>query len=106
MYLVRRVWKVKPGSTRQAARLIAEIGQAYEEAGQRSRTRVYWSGYTVPGPANRVYMDWIQEKIESPFREGSAIPGTSGAGKRLRELVESSRIEFYEIAPGTQGGEV
>lgn len=106
MYLVRRVWKVKPGSTRQAAKLISEIGKAYEEAGQRSPTRVYWSGYTVPGPANRVYMDWIQEKIESPFREGNAIPGTSRAGKRLRELVESSRIEFYEIAPGTQVGEV
>lgn len=106
MYLIRRVWKVKPGSTRQAAKLIAEIGKAYEEAGQRSSTRVYWSGYTVPGPANRVYMDWIQERIESPFREGNSIPGTSRAGKRLRELVESSRIEFYEIAPGTQDGEV
>ena len=106
MYLIRRVWNVKPGSTRQAAKLVAQIGKAYEEAGQRSPTRVYWSGYTVPGPADRVYMDWIQEKIESPFRDGNAIPGTSQAGKRLRELVESSHIEFYEIAPGTQGGEV
>ncbi len=106
MYLIRRVWNVKPGSTQKAAKLIAQIGKSYEDVGQRSPTRVYWSGYTVPGAADKVYLDWVQEKIESPFREGNPLPGTSHAGKRLRELVESSHIEFYEIAPETQGGEV
>ena len=59
MYLIRRVWIVKPGATRKAAQLISELGKGYEKAG-RSKTRVYWSGYTVPGPANTVYMDWTE----------------------------------------------
>ena len=36
MYLVRRVFKIKPGTTFQAASLIHQMGKLYEEAGQRS----------------------------------------------------------------------
>ena len=98
MYLVRRVWKVKPGTSRRAAQLIAQIGKVYEDAGQRSPTRVYVSGGTVPGPANTVYMDWTEEVLQSPYREDNIIPEElRKIGLELRELQEESYIEFYEM---------
>ncbi len=101
MYLIRRVYKVKPGKVREAADLIDKIGKTYESAGQRSTVRVYWSGYTVPGQANTVYMDWTQEKIVSPYREENVSPDTGEFGAKLREIQEETHIEFYEMyAPG------
>jgi hypothetical protein len=97
MYLIRRVYKVKPGTTRQAAQLIHKIGKRYEDAGQRSQVRVYWSGYTVPGQTNTVYMDWVQETIESPYREGNVSVDTGDLGAQLRELQEETYIEFFEM---------
>ena len=102
MYLIRRVWNVKPRSTKQAAEIIDKIGKAYKNSGQRSETRVYWSGYTVPGPANKVYMDWVQETIDSPYREGNVSPDTGDLGAQLRELTEDSYIEFYEMVQGSE----
>ena len=98
MYLVRRVYRVKPGATRKAAQLIAEIGKAYEKVG-RSPTRVYWSGYTVPGPANTVYMDWTQETLGSPYDPAAKEPDQlQSIYSQLNELQEESYIEFYEVA--------
>ena len=68
MYLIRRVFKCKPQTARKAAELITKIGEAYMNAGQRSQIRVYFSGGTVPGPADTLYMDWTSEAIESPGR--------------------------------------
>ncbi len=98
MYLVRRVFKVKPRSTRKAAALISRVGKIFEEAGQRSPTRVYMSGGTVPGPANTVYMDWTEEALQSPYRPENAMPEAldSVAGE-LWGLIEESHIEFYEM---------
>ncbi len=98
MYLIRRVFKVKPGTTRRAAEVITQIGKLYEEEGQRSPVRVYTSGGTVPGPANTIYMDWIDETLRTPYREDNKIPdGISALGAQLSELQEESHIEFYEI---------
>ncbi len=98
MYLIRRVFKVKPGTTRRAAEIITQIGKLYEEAGQRSPVRVYMSGGTVPGPANTIYMDWTEETLLSPYREGNQIPdGMAALGAQLNELQEENYIEFYEI---------
>ena len=97
MYLIRRAYKVKPGTTKQAAEILQKIGIAYQKAGQRSETRVYWSGYTVPGPSNTVYMDWTQEIIDSPYREQNVLPDMSQLSSQLRELTEESFIEFYEM---------
>ena len=74
MYLIRRVFRCKPGTARRAAEQITKIGKAYENAGQRSPIRVYTSGGTVPGPANTVYMDWTAPVLESPYREGNPMP--------------------------------
>ncbi len=98
MYLVRRVWKVKPGTARKAATIIAQIGKVYEEAGQRSPTRVYTSGGSVPGPANTVYMDWTEEELRSPYRSGNKSPNeTSALAAQLSEFQEENYIEFYEL---------
>ena len=97
MYVIRRIYKVKPGQTKNAAELIYKIGNRYTEAGQRDQVRVYWSGYTMPGPPNTVYMEWTQEKIESPYREGNVSPRMDNLSTQLRELVEEQSIEFYEM---------
>ena len=98
MYLIRRVFKVKPGATRKAAEVIALIGKGYEKAG-RSSTRVYWSGYTVPGPENTVYMDWTEETLRSPYHPDAREPSDiDDIYDQLRELEEESYIEFYEMA--------
>ena len=74
------------------------MGKLYEEAGQRTPTRVYMSGGTVPGPADTVYMDWTEETIRSPYREGNKSPdGMSELGAQLREMEEESHIEFFEM---------
>jgi len=97
MYLIRRVYKVKPGTYWKAAELILKFGKKYEEAGQRSPVRVYWSGGSVPGPANTVYMDWVEEKIESPYRQGNVFPDMDDLYGQLQEIQEESYIEFYEM---------
>ncbi len=97
-YLIRRAFKVKPGAHRKAAELVFNIGEAYHKAGQRSPVRVYWSGNTVPGPANTVYMDWVEESIQSPYREDNVAPkGLTDIASQYREFIEESWIEFYEV---------
>ena len=97
MHLIRRVFKVKPGATPETAKIIAGIGKAYENAG-RTQTRVYWSGYTVPGPANTVYMDWTEETLRSPFDPDAKEPEDIEAlYSQLDKFQEDSYIEFYEM---------
>ena len=73
MYLVRRVYKTKPGQARKVATIVQEQGDMYNTAGQRSEVRVYFNGGTVPGENNIVYLEWIDEKIDSPYREISRL---------------------------------
>lgn len=97
MYLIRRGFIVKPWKTREAAQFVAQVAKAFEEAG-RSSTRVYWSGHTVPGPANTVYMDWTQETLSSPYAADAKYPqGLESVYDQLVEVCEDSFIEFYEM---------
>ena len=101
MFLVRRVFKVKPGTTRKAAEVIAEIGKMYEEAGLRAPSRVFISGTSTPGPLNTVYMEWLEETLGSPHREGNPTPdGEDELFARLNEYQEETTIEFYELYSG------
>ena len=98
MYLIRRVWKVKPGTPRKAAALLAKIAAAYREAGQREEARIYFNGGTCPGEIDRVYMEWTAPSLESPYRAENRIPDAVRKwGAQMRELAEESRIEFYEL---------
>ena len=55
MYVIKRVWKVKPRQGREAATIASRIGDLYHEAGQRSEVRVYFNGTTLPGKRNRLF---------------------------------------------------
>lgn len=98
MYVIRRVFQVKPGAARRYATIVMKMAEAYERAGQRSNTRVYFNGGTVPGEKNRVYMEWTADVLDSPYREGNVIPQeVRDIGAPGRELVEDNWIEFYEM---------
>jgi len=98
MYVIRRVYDVKPGTARKVATLLQQQGDAYSAAGQRSEVTVYFNGGTVPGDSNKVYMQWNDETIDSPYREGLTLaPEAAAIGAKTREHVISSRIEFFEM---------
>ena len=99
MYLVRRVWVVEPSEARLAATLVDAMGRDYEETGKRSASRVYFNNGTLPGDRYRVYMEWTEETIASPYRKdqvGSSERARSLYAK-LRDLTVDSWIEFYEL---------
>ena len=80
---------------RRAATLSALIGEVYEKAGQRSSIQVSFNGGTVPGETNRVYMRWITDRIESPYRGDNEIPAKAHElGAKMREITVRSWIEF------------
>ena len=70
---------------RRAATLAAMIGEVYENAEQRSSVQVSFNGGTLPGETNRVYIRWITDKIESPYRGDNEIP------EKARELAAKMR---------------
>ena len=97
-YVIRRVYEVKPGSARRVATTLAKQAALYEEAGQRSPSRIYFNGGTLPGEKDRVYMEWTADVIDSPYREGNQIPQTvMDAGAANRDLVIGNHIEFFEL---------
>jgi hypothetical protein len=98
MYIITRIWETKPMEARRAATLAALIGEVYEKAGQRSPVQVSFNGGTLPGETNRVYMRWIADKIESPYRGGNQIPEKARElGAKMREITVRSWIEFEEL---------
>ena len=99
MFLVRRIFKVKKGTARQAADIITQIGKMYEEAGLRTPSRVYISGSTVPGPSDTVYMDWIEESLKSAYRKDNPTPAKEDElfGILENQYQEETSVEFYEI---------
>ena len=99
MFLVRRIFKVKKGTARQAADIITQIGKMYEQAGLRTSSRVYISGSTVPGPSDTVYMDWIEESLKSAYRKDNPTPAKEDElfGILEDQYQEETSVEFYEI---------
>jgi hypothetical protein len=98
MYLIRRGWQVvNRRDTRTVATLVGEIGRRYEESG-RGPTRVFFNGGTVPGEHSLVFMEWTEERIESPYRAGNVLPDDpAGLNSRVRELTADTWIEFFEV---------
>lgn len=67
-------------------------------AGQRSKVTIYFNGGTLPGNSNRVYMQWTDETIGSPYREeAKSVPEASVFGAKIRGHVINNYIEFYEM---------
>lgn len=98
MYLIRRIYKTKPGQAMRVATLVQKQGQIYHDAGQRGEFRVAFNGGTMPGEQDTVVLEWTDETIQSPYRGDNSLPsGATGLGPQVRELIESQRIEFMEL---------
>ena len=99
MYVVRRVWDTNPGEARRVASRVAAVGEEYESVEKRSPSRIYFNTSTLPGERNRVYMEWIEEVIASPYRDDqvSSPPRAKDLNAQVRELTTDSWIEFYEL---------
>lgn len=98
MYLIRRIYTVNPGQARKVATLIDSIGSAYEEAGIRSTSRVYFNSGTTPGEKNTVVMEWTDETLLTPYRDDRVYAeGLDDITAELRDLAIDSTIEFWEL---------
>ena len=98
MYLIRRIYKTKPGQAIRVATLVQKQAQIYHDAGQRGEFRVSFNGATMPGEQETVCLEWTDEKIESPYRGVNNPPASAlEFGAKVRELIESQRIEFMEL---------
>lgn len=98
MYLIRRTYTVQPGQARKAATHVYTIGRAYDKAGIRSASRVYFNSGTTPGDKNTVIMEWTDETLRTPYRDDRIhAEGLDVVAAELRELVIDSTIEFWEL---------
>ena len=98
MYLLRRIYKTKPGQSRKVASLVFKQAQIYHDEGHRSEFRVSFNGATMPGEQDIVVLEWTDETIMSPMRAGNDLPAAAlQVGGQVRELIESQRIEFQEL---------
>ena len=102
MYLIRRVFRCKPGieGRRSRSRRLARLMKTPAALSDKG---IYHGG-TVPGPANTVYMDWTAPVLESPYREGNPMPEEiRPVSQQMNEFVEESYIEFYEMFDAIAG---
>ena len=98
MYLIRRIYKTKPGEARKVASLVYKQAKIYHDAGQRGEFRVSFNGATMPGEQDTVCLEWEDETIQSPMRDGNNIPREAlEVGGQVRPLIESQRLEFQEL---------
>ena len=42
-------------------------------------------------------MEWTAPVIESPYRGDNTLPDVGAIGQKVRDLIEDSWIEFYEL---------
>ena len=56
MYVIRRVYEVKPGMARRYATIAMKMSEEYEASGQRSTARIYFNGGTIPGAVSYTHM--------------------------------------------------
>ncbi len=102
MYLLRRIFKCKPGEARRVASLVQRQAQAFEEAGQRSECRVYFNGATTPAEQDVVVLEWTDESLRSTFRADLQLPqAVRDFGGQVAALTEGNRLEIMELmTPG------
>ena len=102
MYLLRRIWKCKPGEARRVARLVQRQAQLYHDTGHRGEFRVYFNGYTTPSEPDTVVLEWTDEALMSPWRGGIQRPEEAGPiREQVNRLTDSNRIEIMELmTPG------
>lgn len=98
MYLIRRVYTIKPGQARKAASLVHALGKAYQKAGTRSESRVYFNSGTTPGERNIVVMEWTDDTLRTPYRDGrTPVEGIDDVRSEFGKIAIESHIEFWEL---------
>lgn len=97
MFLVRRIYTVQPGQARKAATYLDRLGKAYEEAGTRGPSTIYFNSGTTPGDKDTVVMAWTDPELKSAYREDRVRIDTSDIMEGFSEIAISSRIEFWEM---------
>ena len=98
MYVLRRIFKCKPGEARRVASLVRKQADAFQEAGQRSECRVYFNGATTPAEQDIVVLEWTDEALRSTFRAGVQLPqAVREIGGQVAQLTESNHIEIMEL---------
>ena len=98
MYVLRRIWKCKPGEARRVASLLQKQAQLYRDTGHRSEFRVYFNGYTTPSEPDMVVLEWTDEALMSPWRGGIQRPQEAiPIRDQVNELTEHNRIEIMEL---------
>ena len=98
MYLLRRIFKCKPGEARRVASLVRKQADAFQEAGLRSECRVYFNGATTPSEPDTVVLEWTDEILRSTFRAGVQLPqAVRDIGGQVAQLTEGNRIEIMEL---------
>ena len=106
MYRIRRVYRTKPGEAGNVAKLVYAQAKIYRDSGHRSDFTVSYNGYTLPGEQNIDILEWTDDKIMSPGRQGNNIPKEAmEAGAKYRPLLESQHIEFYEMVDSESMGD-
>ena len=98
MYLLRRIWKCKPGEARRVASMVQKQATIYREAGQRSEFRVYFNGATTPSNPDTVVLEWTDESLRSTMRAGNDLPQVvREIGAQVAQLTEGNRLEIMEL---------
>ena len=102
MYVLRRIWKCKPGEARRVASLVQKQAQLYHDTGHRSEFRVYFNGATTPSEPDTVVLEWTDDTAMSPWRGGMQRPQEATPIRdQVNELTEGNRIEIMELmTPG------
>ncbi len=98
MYLLRRIWKCKPGEARRVASLVQRQAQLYHETGHRGEFRVYFNGYTTPSEPDTVVLEWTDDALMSPYRNGMRRPSEADPiREQVSRLTQGNRIEIMEL---------
>ena len=98
MFMLRRIWKCKPGEARRVASLLQTQAQMYHDAGLRSEFRVYFNGYTIPSEPATVVMEWTDAALMPPSRPGNHLPlSAAPIRSQVNKLTESNRLEIMEL---------
>jgi len=97
VFLVRRIYSVQPGQARKAATYLDQLGKAYEEAGTRGPSTIYFNSGTTPGDKDTVVMAWTDPELKSAYREDRVRIDTKDLMEGFADISISSRIEFWEM---------
>ena len=74
MYLLRRIWKCKPGEARRVASLVQRQAQLYQDTGTGASSGYISTASHSLEPAT-VVLEWTDDALMSPYRNGMQRPG-------------------------------